>query len=87
MVDRWFAGGPGTDALNRNEAPRKAPRSICSVPVWPSGDWLPSCRVERATQIDGGFGLASQQFPGAGMPKHNPGGVQELALETEPATA
>ena len=54
----------------RNGAPRRAPRSICSVPVWPSGDWLPFRYIERATQVHGWFGLAPHRFPVLRMPKH-----------------
>src|ERR671914_2075161 len=41
-----------------------------SVPVWPSGDWLPCRYVERATQLYGWFGLANLHFPSGRMPKH-----------------
>src|SRR5207253_8730075 len=46
------------------ESPRKAegrsedrpPAHICSVPVWPFGDWLPCSCLERAEQVHGQFG-------------------------------
>src|SRR5918999_5728646 len=58
-----------------------------SVPVWPSGDWLPCRYVERATQVNGWFGLADRHFPRERMPKHQRCRVEELAVKTEPAAA
>src|SRR5215207_7365189 len=54
-----------------------------SVPVWPSGDWLPFLRIERATQVNGWFGLAHDPFPGARMAKHQLVRVQKLSRQTE----
>src|SRR5919106_1632244 len=58
-----------------------------SVPVWPSGDWLPYRYVERATQVNGWFGLAKLHFPRERMPKHQQRRVEELAVQAEPAAA
>lgn len=60
---------------------------MCSASVWPSEGWLPSRRVECSTQVSGWFGLASEQFPGRWVAKHELARVEELALEAEPATA
>src|SRR3954452_24046256 len=58
-----------------------------SVPVWPSGDWLPLHYVERATQVHGWFGLASHLFPSERVPKHQRRAVEELALKPEALAA
>src|SRR3954451_4794981 len=58
-----------------------------SVPVWPSGDWLPFLCIERATQVHGWFGLAGNQFPAEWLSKHHFRTVQELARQAEPLAA
>src|SRR5712691_1738524 len=67
--------------------PKAASVSYASAPVWPSGDWLPPGRIERATQIGGWFGLASDWFPLEGVIKHQARAVQKLAVEAEPPAA
>jgi hypothetical protein len=57
--------------------------SYVSVPVWPSGDWLPPRYVERATQVNGWFGLALQRFPAQRMPKHKSFGMEKLTLQAD----
>ena len=52
--------GFGLETRTRRLGP---PRSMSPVPVWPSGDWLPFLRIERATQVHGWFGLAVRPFP------------------------
>ena len=61
---------PGVSVQERDEAVLRPPRSYVSVPVWPSGDWLPPGAVKCMTQLGGWFGLASDDFPGERMPKH-----------------
>src|SRR4051812_22792319 len=67
----------------RDGAARKPPRSYRSVPVWPSGDWLPLRCIERAMQVCGWFGLAGDLFPSGRVFKHQPCAVEELAFEPE----
>src|SRR4051794_32492024 len=70
-------------AQKRNEAAEKPPRSYTSVPVWPSGDWLPPGRIERAMQIGGWFGLAGHSIPQDRVNKHQARAVQKLAAQPE----
>ena len=60
--------------------------SYFQSPVWPSGDWLPSCCIERATQVGGWFGLAIARFPRVrGCLNISFCGVQELARRAQAA--
>jgi hypothetical protein len=70
-----------------NEAARRPPRFLSSVPVWPSGDWLPHRCVDCSTQVHGRFGLAVHLFPGNRMTKHEAGSVEELARQAEALAA
>jgi hypothetical protein len=64
---------------NENEAVRRTASFYFSASVWPSGGRLPRCRVERATQVRGWFGLAIDGFPGHRVAKPQSGAVEKLA--------
>ena len=84
----WIDAAAHKDrAQKKSEAAEKPPRSVFQPPVWPSGDWLPSCCIERATQFNGWFGLAHDISPVRGWLNINLLRVQELALQTELAAA
>src|SRR3954447_16426712 len=59
---------------------------LCSVPVWPSGDWLPLSYFERAKQVGGQFGLAIDYFPRSRLAEPPICGVKKLAGQAEPST-